>query len=167
MIKYIAAVLLLSLTACGFQPLYAERGAAATEGLKRIEVAAISVPDLVGPLLQRRLVERLVPIDAAGAAAYRLTVRATDRRQAFGIQIDASVTRYDYVLETDYRLISIETGKTLYSGEASTRSSYNVVTSQFATLSAEQNAREKAARDVAATIELELALYFSERGEDD
>ncbi|MEL7030083.1 MAG: LPS assembly lipoprotein LptE, partial [Pseudomonadota bacterium] len=153
----------LALSACGFQPLYAERTGPAADALRQIAVPPIDDPDPAGWLVRRDLERRLDPNAQAADPAYRLDVRLSERRTPLGIQIDASVTRYNYRLTGNFRLVDLADGATLVSGNSESISSYNVVNSQFATLAAEEDAREKAAQQLGADIQLQLALFFSER----
>jgi len=157
------ALIAAGLPACGFQPLYAERTGPAVEARRSVHVPEIAKPDPAGWLVQRDLERRFDPNRSGADPAYRLDVRLTERRTPLGIQIDASVTRYNYLLQGDFRLIDLDSGKTLLAGESESISSYNVVRSQFATLSAEEDAREKAAQQLGADIQLQLALYFSDK----
>jgi LPS-assembly lipoprotein len=66
-------------------------------------------------------------------------------------------------LIADYQLFDLGTGKLITRGNASSMASYSVVDSQFATLSAEDDAKKRASVDLGDQLELRLALYFEQR----
>ncbi|MEM1103547.1 MAG: LPS assembly lipoprotein LptE [Pseudomonadota bacterium] len=152
---------LLMLGACGFQPLYATRDGNVSEALERVQVSAIEQPDPAGWLLQRDLTSRLDPNARAAAPTHTLDVTLSERRTRLGIQIDGSVTRFNYALTGNFRLMDAASGETVLSSRSVSIAAYNVVNSQFATLTAEKDARRKAAEQLSADIELQLALYFA------
>jgi LPS-assembly lipoprotein len=149
---------LFTLAGCGFKPIYAisEDGAAPLN--QRIVVGAIAAPEEVRPLLASALAERIVLQDGE-TAKYELTVNASEVAERLAVQIDATVTRYNYRLNANYALLNLRTGKKI-KGSAKAVTSYNIVSSQYSTLFAERTAREKAARTLAEEIERELLLQF-------
>jgi len=58
------------------------------------------------------------------------------------------------------RLTRIQDQKILYETSLRATSAFNVVDSEFATLSAERDAEERAARDLSGEVVTRLALYF-------
>jgi len=151
----------LLLAGCGFRPIYAEPSGAAAARLEEVAVADIPEPEASGFLVQKELTRRFAPAGAASGVRYLLEVDLAERRNAFAVQSDASVTRFDYELTAGYTLTDRTTGAT-YAARAASVASYNVLNSQFATLAAEQEAREKAARALAERIQLDLALHLAE-----
>lgn len=149
-----------ALAACGFRPLYAESSGDVGAKLQAIAVSDITEPEASGFLLQKELTRRLSPSGATENADYDLDVKLQERREAFAIQIDASVTRFDYKLTAQYTLTDRATGKA-YKSQAQATASYNVLNSQFTTLTSEQETREKVARQLAERIQLDLSLHLS------
>jgi LPS-assembly lipoprotein len=96
--------------------------------------------------------------DAAGKA-YRLKISLNETSQGIALQNDATITRYDNRLEARYTL-SDARGNVLTTGTQSEMSAYNVVTSPYATLVAEQDASKRAAQEVAERIHLDLGVWF-------
>ena len=80
------------------------------------------------------------------------------------MQIDASVTRYNYRLVGRYTLVERATGAR-YSGRVTSIASFNVVNSQYSTLFAEDAAREKAATQLVEDIERDILLKLSDANE--
>ena len=148
----------MSLAACGFHPLYG-RGGASPALMASIYVDPI--PDRTGYELRNSLTD-LFDSGGGGSKQYRLKVRLSDQRKGIALQNDATITRYNYLLDADYELFD-STGKIVTSGHQSTLTAYNVVSSPYATLSAQQDAQKRAAQDLSQRIQLDLGVFFARR----
>ena len=157
-----ALLLAALLVGCGFEPMYARNGSGVSDSLAEIAIGPITNPEPAGFLVQDAIERRLTPNGAARAPAYQLSVNLVETRQALGIQIDSSVTRYNYTLRADYNLFTAVRPESIHTGTASSTASFNVVNSQFATLAAERDAQEKAAEQLAAEIEAQIAIFLSD-----
>jgi LPS-assembly lipoprotein len=147
-----------ALTACGFHPLYG-RGGASPAIMASIYVDPI--PERTGYELRNSLMD-LLDSGGAGSKRYRLNVRLADQRKGIALQNDATITRYNYLLDADYELTD-STGKIVTRGHQSTLTAYNVVASPYATLAARQDAQKRAAQDLAQRIQLDLGVFFARR----
>lgn len=152
--------LCLSLTGCGFQPLYADKNANSSASFNNIELASIVAVPTVQDVLARAYQERKA-LSNKSAPEYVLSISARENAQRLAVQIDASVTRYNYALQGKYTLVRTNDGKR-QTGNVSAVASFNVVTSQYSTLFAENAAREKAARSLIEKIEREILLTLSD-----
>jgi LPS-assembly lipoprotein len=76
------------------------------------------------------------------------------------VQIDDSVTRYTYRMSMKYTLSRRADGVE-FSGEVEAISSFNVVSSQYSTLYAEEAARDKAAANAFEQLERSILLKLS------
>jgi len=150
---------ILMLGACGFRPIYATTQATGAALSQRIAIRQVTGPEAVAPLLTKALEDRMAP-DAGKAAKYDLYVSATETAQRLAVQIDASVTRYNYRLNGRYTLLDLDTGERI-NGRARAVTSFNIVSSQYSTLYAERAAQEKAARLLAEEIERDLLIRFA------
>ena len=157
----IAAALVLP--GCGLHPLYAggESGPVASR-LSSISVAPI--PDRAGWLVRNALLERVGAERSAGAV-YRLEVELDDDISGFGIRGDSAITRERRTLRARYRLVAIGTDETLLDATASADAGIDVVSSEYATVAAEQSASERLAKVLADQIVARLGLYVSRLGE--
>ncbi len=101
-------------------------------------------------------------LDAGGGNSkqYRLKIVLAEDRKGIALQNDATITRYNYLLDAKYELID-SAGKLVTSGHQSTLTAYNVVASPYATLSAEQDAQKRAAQDLSQRIQLDLGVFFA------
>ena len=153
----------LALTACGLQPMYAGGGSASVaQGLAAIDVPAI--PGREGWLVRNALTERL---GAAGdaAPAYRLDVRLDDSLQALGVLNDDTISRERRILRARYQLVDLATGEILLDATAGSDAGIDVVSSEYATIAAEQTALENLAKDVADRMTTRIALTLRQRAE--
>ena len=147
------------LVGCGFQPIYAtpeNRNAALNQ---QIAIGNIQAPETVKDMVVDELSGRLVLKDGQ-RPRYDLNVLVRERAERLAVQIDATVTRYNYRLQAEYFLIDVNSGKRRR-GRVEAVTSYNIVTSIYSTLFAEKAAQEKAARLLAEEIERDLLLKFS------
>lgn len=158
----IALAAALALSACGLQPMYAGGGdGAVAQGL-----AAVAVPPIEGRagwLVRNSLVDRLGASGAESAARYRLDVVLDDQLEGLGLLTDDTIGRERRTLRARYQLVDTASGEVLLDATAGSDAGIDVVSSEFATISAEQAALENLARDVADRIVTQLALTLRER----
>jgi LPS-assembly lipoprotein len=145
---------------CGLQPLYSggASGAVATT-LRAVQVAPIEGQS--GWLVRNELVERLGDGANAGAARYRLEVELDDDITSFGIRGDRAATRERRTLRARYRLVEIERGTVVLDATAGSDAGIDVVSSEYATVAAEQTALERLAEAIADQIAARLGLFAS------
>ena len=159
--KGIAVVTLaFAVSACGFKPIYATPQGAEAAVNRQIEIRAIAASEAVLPLVTKELEHRIQLKDGT-TPKYDLYVETRERAQRLAVQIDATVTRYNYRLTGTYTLIDLETGKRT-KGRAEAVTSYNIVSSQYSTLFAERTAQEKAAKLLAEEIERDILLRLTD-----
>lgn len=157
MLRLLIVAPALLLAACGFRPLYATDGGGGS-GLSRMALVEVAANEAIAPVISRAF-RRRTSADGADAL-YDLTVTASEQAQALAVQIDASVTRYNYNLNADYTLTERSTGKR-YTGRVVSIASFNIVDSQYSTLYAEETAREKAAAQLVEDIERDALLKLA------
>ncbi|QPC98834.1 LPS assembly lipoprotein LptE [Qipengyuania soli] len=146
----------LALSACGLAPMYAGGGSGAVaQGLAAVEVPAIE--GQAGWLVRNALNDRL---GAAGAATpeYRLEVRLDDELEGLGVLRDDTISRERRTLRARYQLIELSTGEILLDATAGSDAGIDVVSSEYATIAAEQTALENLAEQVAERIVTRVAL---------
>ncbi len=153
----------LALSGCGFTPLYATTaGETGAPGLRNVALTSISAPESIAPVVEEAFAKRTS--DAPSGAAYDLVITATEQAERLAVQIDASVTRYNYRLVGRYTLIERASGKRI-AGSATSYASFNVVSSQYSTLFAENAAKEKAANQLAEDIERDILMRLADAKE--
>ena len=152
----------LALSACGLQPLYSGgSNAAVAQGLAGVEVAPIAGRD--GWLIRNALNDRLgVAGPAAGGPRYRLEVRLDDSLEALGVLNDDTISRERRILRARYQLVELSSGTILLDATSGSDAGIDVVSSEYATIAAEQTALENLARDVADRMVRRIALTLRE-----
>ena len=159
MMRILLLGLALALSACGLRPMYASgsSGVAATS-LRSIQVQPI--PGKAGWLMHKALVQRLGAREGADAA-FRLEVELDDNITGFGIRGDSAATRERRTLRARYRLVELATGSVVLDATAGSDAGIDVVSSQYATVAAEQTALERLAELVADQMVGRLAMYVT------
>jgi LPS-assembly lipoprotein len=104
------------------------------------------------------LIDRLQHPEGS-AARYRLEVELDDQITGFGIRSDDAVTRERRTLRARYRLVDASLGTVLVDATAGSDAGIDVVSSDYATVAAEQTALERLSREIADQIVARLALY--------
>jgi LPS-assembly lipoprotein len=156
------AMLALALAGCTLRPLYAGGGSGrVAQALHGVEVAPI--PGRDGWLVRTALIDRLDG-SAGDAIRYRLVVTLDDDITGFGIRSDNAVTRERRTLRARYRLVDAGRGTVLIDATAGSDAGIDVVSSEYATVAAEQTALERLAVEIADQIVSRIALYTSRNG---
>jgi LPS-assembly lipoprotein len=159
--SFAAIAALASLTACGLQPMYAGGSSAAVgQGLAAVQVPAI--PGRDGWLVRNALQARL-GIAGETTPAFRLDVRLDDSLEALGVLNDDTISRERRILRSRFQLIDLATGEILLDATAGSDAGIDVVSSEYATIAAEQTALENLAKDVADRMVTRIALTLRER----
>ena len=153
-------VMALLLSSCGFRPLYKSGGGGDEATLATVEVALIK--DRIGQQLRNLLTAGLSPRGRSGQTNYRLTVTLTESKVTLAIRKDETATRANLTIKAAFKLLALQNpGLGTFSGSALSTNGYNILTSDFATLSAERNARNRALRTLAEEIRLRVASALS------
>ncbi len=158
--KISCVVVVLALGGCGFRPLYGQReGGGATDHMAAVRVGVIE--DRAGQLLRNALLEQLQPGGQPGLPLYALNVKLTETVQQLALQKDETTSRSNLELRAAYVLKRFDNGATLFEGVSRAATGFNVVSSHFATLSAESDARKRSLRVLSEDIKVQLGAYFS------
>lgn len=143
---------------CGLRPVYSGGSSGATASfLSSVAVQPID-GGRTGWLLRAALADRLGE-PAQGARRYRLEVEVDDDLTSFGIRGDTAVTRERRTIRARYRLVDNATGQVVLDATAGSDAGIDVVSSDVATLAAEQTAAERLAQVVADQIVSRIGLY--------
>jgi LPS-assembly lipoprotein len=165
-IGLVAALLgVFILSGCGFQPVYRQNTGSngAQDGATVAQLASIRISpisDRVGQILRNALRDRLTPLGRPSTALYRLDVSLTENRSNLVIQQDATSTFAKLRLQARYALVNIATDQPLTRGTSENTTIFNIVESEFANLSAERDAKRRAAIEISDDIRLRLALFL-------
>ena len=143
---------LLTLSACGFEPVYAPGGQA--EGLRgRIDVAAPA--DEEGYVFVERLEERLGQPAGADLA---LTADIFISEEAVGFLPDGSISRYNVSGRVDWSLARLSDGSEVMRGSERSFTSYSATSTTVATTFAQRDARRRLMVIIADRILQDIVL---------
>jgi LPS-assembly lipoprotein len=159
------AVLAVALAAggCGFQPLYGQRGGSSVgDHMAATRIGIIE--DRTGQQLRNALLIELQPGGISGSTRYALDVKVAESISQLAVAKDETTSRSSLELRATYSLKRIEDGKVLFEGVSRAASSYNIVASNFATVSAEADARRRAVRVLGEDMKIQLGAYFNRVG---
>ncbi len=152
------ALTAVTLSACGFTPLYGVQGVA----------PALAAIDVVAPQGRSGFLLRERLDDAFGrngeiAPAYRLTMTLDEQRFPRGVRVDNVANRYELVLTVNYTLTAIG-GAPVRTGRVQASVTYDSADQPYASVAAGQDGQERAAAEAARQIQLELASWMARRG---
>ncbi len=151
-----ALILALLLAACGFQPMYAPTGGGPAIG--PVQVAQID--GKAGHVLKTEL-DRILAIENNGAAPMRLEITLLETVNPLGIRIDESATRAEMRLTANYVLTPPNNGRVMR-GSVVSVVNYDIPTAAFGEITAQDDARERAAETMAQRFRAELALRMAQ-----
>ena len=150
---------LLLLPGCGLQPLYAGGGSGVVaQGLAAIDISPIE--GRAGWLIRNALTDRLRAGRSGGPVRYRLDVRLDDKLEGLGLLSDDTIGRERRTLRARYQLVNLESGNIVLDATAGADAGIDVVSSEYATIAAENTALENLSRDVADRMVTAIALHL-------
>ncbi len=158
--KLAIVALTLSLAGCGLRPIYSNgaKGAAA-QALAAVQVEPIE--GKAGWLVQNAIKDRLAAVGEA-SPRYSLRIRLDDRIEGLGVRADDSVTRERRTLRARFQLVEMGSDKILLDETSSWDAGIDVVSSEYATVAAENTALERLAQIIADRILARVAVSTRE-----
>lgn len=163
--RLIVPLALLLLAGCGLHPVYSGGGdGRVATSLQSVTLAPI--PGRAGWLMRSALEDRLGN-RGGGTPRYRLEVELDDQIAGFGLRKDNAITRERRTLRARYRLVDASVGTVVLDATAGSDAGVDVVSSEYATVAAEQTALERLADEVADQIVARVALYVSRTAADE
>ena len=159
MMRRLLPLFALALTSCALHPLYGG-GASGDVGtmLRLVKVAPID--GQTGWLVRNKLVDRLRESGSA-APQYRLDVTLDDNITSFGVRSDQAATQERRTLRARYQLVDLRNGTIVLDSTAGSDAGIDIVSSEYATVAAEQTALENLTEIVADQITARVALFAS------
>ncbi len=155
----LAFALLALTTGCGLQPLY-QGGGSGSVATTLGSVTVGPIEGQTGWLMRNKLADRL-GVGPGGAPRYRLDVKLDDNIVAFGLRSDRAATQERRTLRARYQLVELSNGTVVLDATAGSDAGIDIVSSEYATVAAEQTAVENLTDIVADQIAARLALYAS------
>jgi LPS-assembly lipoprotein len=149
--------LALLLAACGLHPLYGGGSGGKVAGLlSTVQVGPIEGHP--GWLVHTKLIDRLGESGEA-RPQYRLDVTLDDNLTSYGLRADRAATQERRTLRARYQLVDLANGMVVLDETAGSDASVDVVSSEYATVAAEQSALENLSGIIADQIVARLAVY--------
>ncbi len=158
----------LALTACGFAPLYGDRGTDAagnplgpvTAQMQQVDIQ--NIPERTGQLLRNALQDQFYTAGAPTKQRYSLAVTYSITAVGIGVQPDTSVTRNRYIATANWALAPIGSPTTPYAtGLANTQDAENIIDQQYFALTLETDTVDRElANNIAAQIATQVATWF-------
>ncbi len=140
----------LALAACGFTPVYAPGGTAATlRGQVMVQAPGTRDAFLLVQELERQLGRSADP-------QYGLKLSLTVTPEGLAVTRSGSVTRYNLVGQATYALVRIADETEIAKGEVENFTAYSTAGSTVETLAAERDARERLMTILASQITARL-----------
>ena len=147
----------LFVSGCQLRPLYAG-GSSGEVAATLSSVTVAPIEGQVGWLVFNKLKDRLAATGSA-EARYRLEIELDDEIVGLGIRGDRAVTRERRSLRARYQLVDMSSGSVVLDATAGSDAGIDVVSSEYATVAAEQTAAERLSEAVADQIVARLSLY--------
>lgn len=147
-----------TLSGCGFHPMYAP---SANGGPAIGPVVIDQIDSKAGHVLKAELEKLLQVEQRGGGAPQRLSVTVTEGSAGLGFRVDETASRSDLVVSAVYRLFGAD-GKLLLTGGAAAAASYDIPNSAYGEITAQDDARERAAENVAEKMRADIALRLAQ-----
>ena len=137
----------LSLTACGFEPIYGV-DKPANKIMGKIDVEVSNGRNAFE--LRDRLIERLGVLESD--PTYLLKYRSSIQSKNLTISKDNDVTRYTLQGETNFDLVDLTSKKVIYTNTIVSNTAYSATAGTYPTAVAERDANVRLSRDMADKI---------------
>lgn len=153
----------LALTACNLSPMYAGGGSSAAA----LGIAAVEIPAIQGRggWLVKNALDARLGVAGQTTPQYRLDIRLDDSLEALGVLNDDTISRERRILRARYQLVELATGAILLDATAGSDAGIDVVSSEYATIAAEQKALENLSLELAEQMATQVSLALRGRAE--
>ena len=158
LIPVFLVVVAVVLSGCNVRPLYGTQADGKGVAVAMSGIAVDEQKNRAGQIVRNNLISSF---GNTGASRYILRMVPEEKTFEISSLSRQKLNRYRYSLKIKYELADARSGETVSSGASFSNVSYDTVEQPIADLRAAENARERAARDVAEDVRLRLAAYFS------
>ncbi len=163
--RLILAISLLTplLGGCGFEPLYGDRPGSGSVNQNLAEIEVAQIRDRIGQLIRNRLIDRMHASNRNAGVKYRLIADTNSGRTDYGVALETAPSFSTVSLVVRYSLLEAASGTLLTANAAIAIVNFSSTTSPFSTIVGDEDARRRAAEQVADVIVNQLALFFQDR----
>jgi len=170
----------LGLAGCGYEPLYGKfpsrGGVAPSDELAAVAIDPVQLrlvarerfvtsatgSDRVAQLVRNHLQDFISPSGKPAKPRYRLAISIDEYRAGSVIGTADNATRIVVNMYATYRLFDLDDGgKQIRDKQLRAFSAYNVLAADYGNVSAERDARERLALELAENIRNDLGVWFS------
>ncbi len=153
--------LLLLVSACGFEPVYAPGGGRIAGALSGVVVE--QPPGRVGQAMRLAILDGIGDRSTGKQPEYRLRTKLIVEKERVAIQVDESAARVNVTVTATWVLLDAAGLTRLDGGDIRRSVAYNVVNDTFATLMAERDAERLAGQEAGQAIRTRLLLALRDR----
>ena len=147
-------------SSCGFEPLYSERNNDSTQ--KYLDKLYIEpIPGRLGQIVRNQLLISLQVNSYVKSPLYSLFINLDTERRPVAFKLDKTITRYNLEMISEFSLVNNENGEIIFIETNRSIAAYSIVLSEFANITAAQDAERRAAIDISQQIVKRLGIYFS------
>ncbi|MGH6754850.1 MAG: LPS assembly lipoprotein LptE, partial [Bradyrhizobium sp.] len=146
-----------ALGGCGFHPLYGNHGDGQDTNTDLANVRIAPIANRTGQLLYNQLRDRLNPSGKPAEPVYVLEVVLVETGSDLLLEPNETASRTILDITAHYKLRDIKSGSTLLTSQSRSSLSYDVQTSQYATISSEQDVRQRATKQLSDDISTRVA----------
>jgi LPS-assembly lipoprotein len=148
------AAVSVSVSGCGFTPLYAQQGLTNKLSQIAVETSETRTGYFLGQELKNGLGE------SNGRPLYVLKITLKENHFQVGYRVDDTATRSELTDNITYTLKDTTTNTVLLNKTFAETVTYNVTNSPFTGIVSQQDAEERLAASAARKIQTAVALYF-------
>lgn len=158
---FMLAVACVALSGCGLRPLYS----GGTSGVIPTQLGNVAIEPIAGKagwLVRNALRDQLEAFEGQ-ENKYRLIIELDDKIAGFGVRSDDRITRERRTLRARYQLVRLSDSAIVLDATAGSDAGIDVVSSEYATLAAEDTALENLSTIIANQIVTRLSLFAREQ----
>jgi LPS-assembly lipoprotein len=154
-------VTVISLSGCGFQPLYGPTasGEQLSDVMKTVDIN--TVPGRVGQRIRNELIFRTTGGGYAEAPKYRLEIAVRESVQKTLVNVQGDAQGEIYQIYSEYKLVRLADRKVVLEGHSNARAAFDKVESVFSDIRAKRDAEDRASRTIAEAIRTRVAAFLS------
>ena len=147
---------------CGFSPVHKTGSGLTGQAYSDVKIVSLNGenPDdkEAGFHIKQNMIDRI----GQGDGTHILEITPQLRQRRLGITGDDIASRFEVSLRAKYRLIDDKTGDVLDKGSLTSISSFGSPLDPFGRISAEENAAERLAADIADDLVLKLSKFYAD-----
>jgi LPS-assembly lipoprotein len=163
-LKFMGVALLVGLgiavSGCSHRPLYGKSEGNAAVASQLADVSVEEQRNRAGQLVRNELISGL---GSTAGGKYLLKMTVVEKTDSVSSVAKNVVDRHRYRLTVTYQLLAVGSGDELAGGKSFSNVSFDTVQEPVADLQAAENARDRAARELAQDLRMRIAAFFATR----